>query len=71
MGDIFVSFTKELTLGLRCQDVTAFLRTEPCAVSLAWWYIGSCLSAVCLCQWMQDSCRVLSADICHHLGLPL
>lgn len=71
MGDMFISSIKDLTVGLRCQDVTAFLRTEPCAVTLARWYIGSCLSAVCLCQCMQDSCRVESVDICHHLGLPL
>lgn len=26
-----------------------FLRGEPCAVGLAWWYIGSRLSIVCVC----------------------
>lgn len=40
--------------------MTAFLSAEPCAVSLAWWYSGSCLSAVCLCQCMRDSCREYS-----------
>lgn len=38
--------------------------------SLAWWYIGSRLSAVCL---SVDGGRgtVQPADICHHLILPL
>lgn len=36
-GDIFISFLQEPTLGLRRQGMTGvFLRTEPCAVSLAW-----------------------------------
>lgn len=43
------------TLALRYHDMTAILSAEPCAVTLAWWYIGSRLSAVCLCQWMWDS----------------
>lgn len=38
---------------MRYHGVTAFLSGEPRAVSLPWWYIGSCLSAVCLCHvWM-------------------
>lgn len=45
--------------------MTAFLSAEPCAVSLAWWYIGSHLSAVCLCQWMRDivECSLLTSVI--------
>lgn len=45
--------------------MTAFLSAEPCAVTLAWWYIGSCLSAVCLCQWMRDivECSLLTSVI--------
>lgn len=36
----------------------------------SWWYIGSCLSAVCLSVDAGHGTR-LSADICHHLILPL
>lgn len=67
MGDMFVSlFLKEkLTLGLKYQAVKAFLSAEPCVASLAWWYIGSCLSAVCLCQRMRDiaECSLLTSVI--------
>lgn len=72
MGDMFISFTKKKEVrGDFRTEMTAFLSAEHCAVSLACWYIGSRLSAVCLCQSVRDSCGVQSADICHHLGLPL
>lgn len=58
MGDMFISFIQKADFMTEIQAVTAFLRAEPYAVSLAWWYIGSRLSAVCLCQWMRDSCGV-------------
>lgn len=62
MGDIFISFPEGLTSGQRCRRMTAFLK--PHAVSLAWWYIGSCLSAVCVsgCRTVVE-CSLLTSVI--------